>query len=176
MRSLLLAILKSCITTIVFFVFAEAGLRAAYTVRNAMVRRIPLPYSVGDDYGPTPPWLDRMLILAPDDRLIWHSVPNVHRTYVDIFSPAPTAASRIALLRRFNPALPAEFRDSPTWTIRLNSQGFRTGEFGVARAALRVACIGDSWTFGMNVDQDRAYPSRLLEDLRAARAAPTVDV
>src|SRR5262245_26298370 len=176
MRSLLSAILKSCITTLIAFIVAEAGLRAAYTVRNAMVRRIPLPYSVGDDYGPIPPWLDRMLILVPDDRLIWHNLPNAHHTYVDIFSPAPTDASRIALLRRFNPALPAEFRDSPTWTITLNSQGFRSGEFGAPRAgALRVACIGDSWTFGMNVEQDRTYPSRLLADLRAARADVEVE-
>ncbi|HMF94635.1 MAG TPA: SGNH/GDSL hydrolase family protein [Vicinamibacterales bacterium] len=177
MRSLLITILKSCTTTILFFVFAEAGLRATYTVRNAMVRRIPLPYSVGDDYGPTPPWLDRLLILVPDDRLIWRNTPNVRRTYVDIFGPAPNEASRVALLRRFNPALPAEFRDRPTWTISLNSQGFRSGEFAAANAGtLRVACIGDSWTFGMNVDQDRTYPNRLREDLRAAGGASNVDV
>jgi lysophospholipase L1-like esterase len=177
MRSILSGILKSVITTIIFFMLAEAGLRAAYVVRNAMVRRIPLPYSVGDDYGPTPPWLDRLLILVPDDRLIWRNLPNVRRTYVDIFSPAPTEASRTALLRRFSPALPAEFRDSPTWTIALNSQGFRSDEFGGPPAGtLRVACVGDSWTFGMNVDQDRTYPSRLFADLRGAGTASAVDV
>ena len=109
MRSLLSGILKSLVTTVIFFVLAEAGLRAAYAVRNSMVRRVPLPYSVGDDYGPTPPWLDRMLILVPDDRLIWRNLPNVRRTYVDIFSPAPNAAARTALLRRFLPTLPGEF-------------------------------------------------------------------
>jgi lysophospholipase L1-like esterase len=177
MRSVLTAILKSFITTAIFFLLVEAGLRAAYTVRNAMVRRIPLPYSVGDDYGPTPPWLDRMLILVPDDRLIWRNLPNVHRTYVDIFSPAPTEASRTALLRRFSPTLPAEFRDSPTWTIALNAQGFRSDEFGgMPPGTRRVACIGDSWTFGMNVDQDRTYPSQLLADLRGARPASSVEV
>ena len=175
-RSVLSAILKSLVTTIIFFGAAEIGLRTAYAVRNALVRRVPLPYSVGDDYGPIPPWLDRMMILVPDDELIWRNLPNVRRTYVDIFSPAPDAASRTALLRRFNPSLPHEFQDSPTWTIALNSLGYRTGEFARAKApdVLRIACVGDSWTFGMNVDQDRTYPSRLAADLGASRARAEV--
>ncbi len=60
-------VLKGLITTIIFFAVVEAGLRGVYAVRNAMVRRVPLPYSVGDEYGPIPPWLDRLLILVPDD-------------------------------------------------------------------------------------------------------------
>src|SRR5438477_12827255 len=97
------AVLKSCITTLIFFGLAEAMLRATYAVRSALVRRVPLPYSVGDDYGPIPPWVDRMMILVPDETLIWRNQPNVRRTYVDIFSPAPSAAARTALLRRFTP-------------------------------------------------------------------------
>jgi lysophospholipase L1-like esterase len=175
-RALLAGIVKSLITTAIFFLLAEAGLRAAYAARNAMVHRVPLPYSVGDDYGPTPPWLDRMLILVPDDRLIWRNLPNVRRTYVDIFSPAPTEASRTALLRRFLPTIPAEFDANPTWTIALNSQGFRSDEFAAAqRGTLRVACVGDSWTFGMNVDQNRTYPSRLSAALRAGGAPAEVE-
>jgi len=176
MRALLTGLAKSLITTTIVFVLAEAGLRVAYSARNAMVRRVPLPYSVGDDYGPTPPWLDRMLILVPDDRLIWRNLPNVRRTYVDIFSPAPSEASRTALLRRFLPTIPAEFDANPTWTIALNSQGFRSDEFAADRhGTLRVACVGDSWTFGMNVDQDRTYPSRLSAALRAADARAEVE-
>src|SRR5690242_15221505 len=145
-RSVLSAILKSLVTTIIFFGAAEIGLRTAYAARNALVRRVPLPYSVGDDYGPIPPWPDRMLIPVAVDELIWRNLPNVRRTYVDIFSPAPDAASRTALLRRFTPSLPAEFQDSPTWTIALNSLGYRTGEFARAKAPelLRIACVGDS--------------------------------
>lgn len=111
---------------------------------------MPLPYSVGDQYGPIPPWLDRLMILAPDATLIWRSLPNVHRTYVDIFSPARTEAARTALLRRFVPTLPPEFRDNPTWAIALNSVGYRSADFTAARPAgrLRIACVGDSWTFG----------------------------
>jgi lysophospholipase L1-like esterase len=171
------AILKSSVTTLLFFTVAEATLRGVYAARAAFVDRVPLPYSVGDDYGPVPPWLDNMMILVPDDTMIWRNLPNVRRTYVDIFSPAPTAAARIALLRRFLPTLPAEFRDSPTWRIALDSRGYRNDEIAVAKPAdtLRIACVGDSWTFGMNVDQDRSYPARLLVDLRDARG-PTVEV
>ena len=171
-------LLKSCITTVIFFGLAEVGLRALYVTRNAFVQRVPLPYSVGDDYGPVPPWLDRMMILVPDEALIWRNRPNIRRTYVDIFSPAPNAAARTALLRRFVPTLPAEFRDSPTWSISLNSQGYRNGEVAPAKApgTFRVASVGDSWTFGMNVDQDRSYPSRLLALLRETQPGRGVEV
>jgi lysophospholipase L1-like esterase len=164
-------VLKSLLTTIIFFAIAELGLRGAYFARNSMVRRVPLPYSVGDEYGPIPPWLDRLMILVPDDMLIWRNLPNVRRTYVDIFSPARTAQDRTALLRRFVPTLPAEFRDNPTWSIALNAEGYRSREFSPVKppSTIRIACVGDSWTFGMNVDQDRSYPSRLEAWLQQTR-------
>jgi lysophospholipase L1-like esterase len=177
MRALITGIVKGLVTTVIFFGVCEGCLRIVYAARSAMVRRVPLPYSVGDDYGPVPPWLDRMMILVPDDRLIWRNLPRVRRTYVDIFSPAPTAEARTALLRRFLPTLPREFEDSPTWSIALNSDGFRGDEFAKPRGrALRIACVGDSWTFGMNVNQDRSYPSRLLAHLRGSPIANDVEV
>src|SRR3954466_14223434 len=129
------AILKSCITTLIVFAAFELLLRGAYAVRAAFVDRVPLPYSVGDDYGPVPPWLDKMLIMVADQRVIWRTPPNVRRTYVDIFSPAPTAAARTALLRRFLPTLPAEFDRNPTWTIALDSRGYRNEEPPVGKPA-----------------------------------------
>jgi lysophospholipase L1-like esterase len=166
---LLKAILKSLITTLIFFALAEMGLRAAYGVRNAMVRYVPLPYAFGDDYGPTPPWLDRLLILRGDPDLVWRLEPNVHRTYLDVFSPVHVESDRLALLRRFRPSVPAEFRRNPTWRIEINSEGFRGAEFPAAPPAgsLRIACVGDSWTFGMPVNQDESYPERLASWLRA---------
>jgi lysophospholipase L1-like esterase len=171
-------VLKSLITTAVFFAVAEAALRGTYAVRSSFVRLIPLPYAVGDDYGPIPPWLDRLLILVPDDALIWRNVPSVRRTYVDIFSPAWTDADRTALLRRFTPTLPAEFRRNPTWTIALNSGGYRSDEFERRKPAstFRIACVGDSWTFGMNVDQNQTYPARLAADMADAVQGKRVEV
>jgi lysophospholipase L1-like esterase len=172
-----IAAAKGLTTRIIFFAVVEMLLRGAYLARNAMVRYVPLPYALGDDYGPVPPWLDRLLILRPDDALIWRSLPDVRRTYVDIFSPIRTEQDRVALLRRFLPELPAAFRGNPTWSIALNGEGFRSDAFGAATpGTLRIACLGDSWTFGMNVNQDRTYPARVAALLRERPSAGGVEV
>ena len=154
---------KSLLTTLVFFLLVEVGLRAAYAGRNALVRYVPLPHVVGDDYGPIPPWLDNLMILRPDPTLIWKNIPDAHRAYVDIFTPVWADRDRIALLRRFLPWLPQEFRANPVWRIALNHEGFRSAPFAPEKrpGVLRIACIGDSWTFGMNVEQNLTYPARV---------------
>jgi len=164
---------KALLTTIVFFVVVEVALRGLYAGRNALVNYVPLPYVVGDDYGPIPPWLDQFLILRSDPVLIWKNIPNARRAYVDIFTPARSDRDRLSLLRRFLPWLPQEFRSNPVWRIALNSDGFRSAPFqkGKRPGVLRIACIGDSWTFGMNVDQERTYPARLDALLTAQRPA-----
>jgi lysophospholipase L1-like esterase len=172
------AVAKGLTTTVVFFLFAEIALRSAYFVRNAMVTYIPLPYALGNQYGPIPPWLDALLILQNDSTLIWRNEPNARRTYLDVFSPVRAAEDRIALLRQFIPTIPDEFRNNPTWEIRLNSEGFRGGEMPATRqpGTVRIACIGDSWTFGMPVGQDQTYPSRLAEWLRQEQPGTVYDV
>ena len=162
-------IVKSVATTLIFFVFVELALRVVYAGRNALVTYVPLPYVVGDDYGPIPPWLDNLLILRSDPVLIWRNIPNARRNYVDIFTPVWRDSDRIALLRRFVPWLPKEFRAQPVWRIALNDEGFRSAPTSAAKRpdVLRIACIGDSWTFGMNVDQTEMYPARLEALLNA---------
>lgn len=153
---------KALVTTIIFFLVVEVAIRAAYAGRNALVTYVPLPYVVGDDYGPIPPWLDNLLILRPDPTLIWKNIPNAERAYVDIFTPVHSDRDRIALLRRFLPWLPGEFQSNPVWRIALNDEGYRSAQFPAKRpGVVRIACIGDSWTFGMNVNQDQSYPARL---------------
>jgi hypothetical protein len=165
------AIAKGLTTTFIFFLLLEIVLRGAYFVRNSMVEFVPLPYAFGDDYGPIPPWLDALLILENDDTLIWKNEPNVRRTYLDVFSPVRTERDRVALLRRFNPAVPQEFRSNPTWDVRINSGGFRGEEMSASPrpSTVRIACVGDSWTFGMPVGQDQTYPSRVAAWLRQER-------
>ncbi len=169
---------KSLATTVIFFLLMELALRAAYFGRNALVEYVPLPYTVGDDYGPIPPWLDDLLILRPDDALIWRNIPNAKRAYVDIFAPVWSDRDRVALLRRFSPWLPSAFRSNPVWRIALNADGFRSGPITTEKrpGALRIACIGDSWTFGMNVNQDATYPSRLEALLKQQRPGVDLDV
>jgi hypothetical protein len=177
LRNAVAAVAKALTTTLIFFLAIEVALRGAYIARNAMVRYVPLPYAFGDDYGPMPPWLDRLEILKNDSVLIWRNTPNVHRRYLDVFSPVHTEEDRLALLRRFIPTLPAEFQGNHTWEVQLNSEGFRSADFRTEKAgAIRVACVGDSWTFGMPVDQDEAYPSRLAEWLRQERPGVQYDV
>lgn len=172
------AVAKSLVTTLIFFAIVEGGLRVVYAARNALVRYVPLPYVVGDDYGPIPPWLDDMLILHPDPVLIWKNIPNARRTYVDIFTPVWKDSDRLALLHRFLPWLPAAFRSNPVWRIALNDEGFRSAPFTAAKRAgvPRIACIGDSWTFGMNVDQDQTYPARLAALLKDASSPAPPEV
>jgi lysophospholipase L1-like esterase len=169
---------KSAAATIVFFLVAEIALRALYFARNSFVAYVPLPYVVGDDYGPIPPWLDNLLILKPDDALIWKNLPGARRAYVDIFTPVWQDSDRMALLRRFAPWLPEAFRRNPVWRISLNEDGFRSAPIPAVKRAgvLRIACIGDSWTFGMNVNQDQTYPARLEALLKQERPASEVEV
>lgn len=158
---------KSLIASLVVFLFLEIVLRVVYYVRNAAVEYLPLPYAIGDEYGPMPPWLDQFRILEPDDELIWKNRSNVRRTYVDVFTPVQREEDRVSLLRQFVPKLPASLQMNPTWEIAINSDGFRDRDFPSEKSAsvLRIVCLGDSWTFGANVGQDETYPHQLQEML-----------
>lgn len=161
-RLILKTVSRAIAVTIVFFGVVECLLRVVYSGRNSMVTYVPLPYLIGHDYGPIPPWLDSLLILAPDEALIWKNRPNLYRRYVDIFSPAHTDAERISLFRRFVPPSANSWKKHPVWEIKLNSEGYRDREIAEKQAsAVRIVCLGDSWTFGMNVGQEQTYPQRL---------------
>ncbi|HVS18223.1 MAG TPA: SGNH/GDSL hydrolase family protein [Planctomycetota bacterium] len=51
-----------------------------------------------------------------------------------------------------------------------NSQGFRGPAVPLERGrALRIACIGDSYTFGEGVEDDRTWPAQLADELARLR-------
>jgi len=156
--------------TLLTFVAAEAALRIIYLGRDRFVEAVPLPYRIGDDYGPIPPWFDSSHMLEPDARLLWHNRSSFHARYLALFVPFPDDESRIRLVRRFSPSLPASLSGAPRWDVTLDSRGFRDGEFAEHKApgTFRILCLGDSWTFGANVAQDDSYP-RQLERLLARR-------
>ena len=156
--------------TVIAFLGLELVLRGVFLVRNAAVRVIPLPYVAGHDYGPQPPWVEDLRILVPDPDLIWRARPHVHRSYIDVFSPAGRDGDRYGLIRQFIPRVPPALRTNPTWEIQLNAQGFREVELPEAKppATFRIVCIGDSWTFGANVAATDAYPRRLAALLASA--------
>jgi lysophospholipase L1-like esterase len=153
---------KAFAATLVIFLILETLLRIAYFARNSMVSEVPLPYVFGSYYGPIPPWLDGLRMLESDELLFWKNRPNIHRKYIDIFSPARNEQEKTAALRFF-PDIPASLKGNPTWEVSLNSEGFRDVEFPKDKAAsvFRIVCLGDSWTFGWNVGQNQAYPQTL---------------
>lgn len=145
----------------------EVGIRVVYALRNARVEAVPRIYTLGN-LGDVPPWLDSLRILEPDDKLIWRGRPHAERKYLDVFSPVASEDERRALLARFAPSIPDALRANNLWHVRLNSEGFRERELPREKTAgtLRVVCIGDSWTFGTNVNVEESYPRRLEALLR----------
>ncbi|MGH7767580.1 MAG: GDSL-type esterase/lipase family protein [Candidatus Binatia bacterium] len=153
---------KGLVIAVVFFAAVEALVKLAYSVRNRLVTYIPLVYATGDQYI-VPPWLEGFRLLEEDKTFIWKNRPNVRRRYVDVYSPSRTEEERRSLERRFLPRLPDSLRRNPKWEISTNSEGFRTAEFAKVKppGTFRIVCLGDSWTFGSNVDQNKAYPQQL---------------
>src|SRR5215813_11497128 len=107
----------SVVATVVTLGILECVIRVVYRMRNASVEYVALPYVIGHDYGPVPPWMDNLLILAPDKHLIWRNRPNLNRRYVDMFRPIHRDEERLALFRRFSPSLPSGLQGSGTWDI-----------------------------------------------------------
>ena len=154
--------------TLATFLVAEACLRVMYFARDRFAREMPLPYVIGDEYGPKPPWRERVGMLERDGQLIWKGRAHAAFRYVDLFTPVWSETEQIALFRQFWPALPAHLNGLPRWQVRLNTEGFRDAELptGKDSATLRIVCLGDSWTFGANVDETYSYPRQLERVLR----------
>ena len=96
--------------------------------------------------------------LVTDVFLLWRNEPLAHKT---------------------QPVNPQPFGRDDTWTIDNNSEGYRGPERQFTRAddgAFRVLCIGDSVTFGFNVDQDDAYPRQLERLLRERHPGRPIEV
>jgi len=162
------SVLAALCSTAVAFGAAELALRITYACRARFVEAVPLPYRIGDDYGPTPPWVGSML--EYDEHLLWRTRSGFFARYVGLFTPFADDESRIRLVRRFSPVLPASLRTIPRWDVEIDSRGFREAEFTDHKppGTFRILCLGDSWTFGANVAQRDTYP-RQLERLLASR-------
>jgi len=145
----------------------EAGIRVVYRIRNARVEYVMIPYMVRN-FGAVPPWADGLRILDAHDELIWQGRPHARQTYLDLFCPMQSEDERKALLSRFSPTVPEQFKDNPRWTVSFNSAGFRDDEFPANKSpgAIRIIALGDSWTFGHNVAVELSYPKRLEAMLR----------
>jgi lysophospholipase L1-like esterase len=78
------------------------------------------------------------------------------------------APDRDALLDNF--LVPAKLRKERRFHVRTNGQGYRAGTDYRPKGAggLRIACFGDSHTFGWGFDADDSFPARLEGFLSAA--------
>jgi lysophospholipase L1-like esterase len=176
-RTLFKNLIKVAIGSIVFVLVLEVGIRVAYKIRNSCVEYVPIPYMVRN-LGLVPPWMEGLRIIDPDELLLFRGRPNAQRKYLDLFCPMPSEQYRKAILRRFSPSIPAEFKNNPKWEVKLNSEGFRNPEFSTAKPpnTVRIVCLGDSWTFGHNADQDKTYPQRLAVLLKESFPNMNIEV
>lgn len=156
-------LLKVVGASVVVFGLAEATVRGAYYVRNSMVEQIPLPYMLPRAEGPIPPWRDQVSIMIRDDVMLRKYKPDSRRKYLSIFGPAESVEQLRSIFREFIPRARDAVATGPVWETSLNSDGFRDDDFLREKpaTAFRVLCLGDSWTYGQNVDVDEAYPRRL---------------
>lgn len=91
-------------------------------------------------------------------------------------NPAPSAPDpdllwrNQSLARQTQPVNPRPLGRNDTWTVHNDARGFRLPEPDLRRkpaGAFRILCVGDSITFGFNVDEGSDYPSQLARLLRA---------
>jgi len=82
--------------------------------------------------------------------------------------------------RRILPRSSQPLHHHDTWTVALNSEGFRGPERspsqGGGQGIYRILCIGDSVTFGYDVDQDATFPRRLEGRLRQRHPGRPIEV
>jgi lysophospholipase L1-like esterase len=162
-------ITKSVLATLMVLAAVEVTIRGVYFVRNSFVHIIPLPYNMGGDYGPKPPWETQYGLITQDPVLVWRNRSDIERTYVDFFGPRQSEQETKRLRHRFFPGVPDSLKGNAVWKVSTNSEGFRGADFSAAKdpRAFRIICLGDSWTFGTNVDQHDTFPHRLEALLRA---------
>jgi lysophospholipase L1-like esterase len=88
-------------------------------------------------------------------------------------NPTPLVSDRdllwrnTASARKTQPINPRPFGHQDAWTIEINSEGFRGPERDhqndEGADVYRILCIGDSITFGFNVDQDATFARRISD-------------
>ncbi len=61
-------------------------------------------------------------------------------------------------------------------SVVINQQGFRDKEYGPKGEAFRILAVGDSFTFGWGVDQDKSYPKILEAKLKDEKIPIDVEV
>jgi hypothetical protein len=104
--------------------------------------------------------------------------PRAKRTYVNLFGPIGDLSEVGDLFHSLFPELPAWARERPVWHLSTNSLGLRGDEPSDEGrgGAFRIVVLGDSWTVGINVENEESYPAQLARLLQEAAGPRRVDV
>ncbi len=140
--------LKSAAFTLVFLLLLGLGVEGlAWLVESNANPYAAEVIGIEDHYRTSP---QSMFVLDRD--LLWRPRPHYETEY--------------RYLVNLNPMQAVE----QTYHVRLNAQGFRGPELRDARPAVRLACLGDSVTFGLNAPDEFTYPAVVQQQLD--RVAP----
>jgi lysophospholipase L1-like esterase len=136
------------LVTIALLLLIELGAGLVVGQRPTAAPTLQIP---DDTVSRTLTWLElNPAPLVRDADLLWRNEPGARKS--QLVNPQP-------------------FGRNDAWTIQNNSEGFRGPERATRDASanvLRIVCIGDSVTFGFNVDQPDTYPHQ-LEDVLIRR-------
>jgi lysophospholipase L1-like esterase len=162
-RGVVLQVVAGGVVTLVLLLVAEGVARVWVGVPPARPASVTVPAGQQDFVATTLAGLDLAPEVNPsplvtDAYLLWRNKPGARKTQ----PMNPAAAGRRA-----------------TWTVENNTRGYRGPELlrGVAEDDVyRIVCVGDSVTFGFNVDQADAYPRQLEVLLRARLPGRAIEV
>lgn len=137
-------VLAGLVMTAVLLAAIELG--AGFLVSSSSPQA-PAPEVPGDTVSQTLTWIEvNPAPLIRDVDLLWRNEPGARKT---------------------QPVNPQAFGREEYWTIENNAEGLRGPDRPVIADGeddvYRILCVGDSITFGFNVDQPGTYPRQLQE-------------
>ena len=150
---------------------AELGVRAIYAYAFWRTEQAPLVYE--RVYWAVPPWVANTSVMYQDPGLGLWMRPNVARTYINLFGPIGRLSDVGNLFDTLFPSLPEWASSRPIWHLETNSSGLRGPEVPSAPSPnlFRIVVLGDSWTVGINVENELTFTSRLEAILSERQSA-----
>lgn len=155
---------------------AELGVRAVYWYAFASTEQAPLIYERVS--WAVPPWVANTSLMYGDPELGLWMRPDAKRTYVNLFGPIGSLDEVGTLFDSLFPELPDWAERRPRWHLDTNAVGLRGDELLSSKASdtFRIVVMGDSWTVGINVEQELTFPSQLHDILAGGVAHGRVEV
>ncbi len=136
--------LAALVLTALLLAGAEWGAGVYLGRRAAAIHAANLEEAKTDFAAGVQVWMDiNPVPLVPDPELLWRNRPGSQKT---------------------QPINPEAYDRPASWTATVDARGYRSGPPSLAAdhpGVYRVLCVGDSITYGFNVDGDETYPRQL---------------